>query len=99
MTWFGEHTSNRLKAKLRQNPFTLLVLPLLRISGVLYWGMPFYSTLLWWRTMTPTTTGLNTHYDKKQNQSYAGSFHRAVLLAFNIYSPVLSLPPEQESPE
>jgi len=53
--------------------------------------MPFYSTLPWLRTITPTASGLDEHHDKKQNQSYARSFHRAILLAFNIYSQVLNL--------
>jgi hypothetical protein len=43
-------------------------------------GMPFHSTYFWLRTITPTTAGLNDHYNKKQNQSYPGSFHRTALL-------------------
>src|SRR5436309_1563346 len=39
--------------------------------------MPFHSTLLWLRTITPTqAAGLNEYHDKKQNQSYPESFHR-----------------------
>jgi len=37
--------------------------------------MPFHSTLPWFRTMTPTATGLHEYKEKEQNQSYAGSFH------------------------
>jgi hypothetical protein len=46
--------------------------------------MPFYSTLFWSRTIIPTATDLNEHHDKKQNQSYAGSFHRTVLLLYSF---------------
>jgi hypothetical protein len=37
--------------------------------------MPFHSTLPWFRTMTPTATGLHAYKEKEQHQSYARSFH------------------------
>jgi hypothetical protein len=49
-------------------------------SGKTMCGMPFHSTLLWYRTITPTTAGQNDHHNKKQHQSYPGSFHRTALL-------------------
>src|SRR5215475_14264668 len=51
-------------------------------------GMPFHSTYFWLRTITPTqAAGLNEHHDRKQNQSYPESFHRAALLLIMLYSP------------
>jgi hypothetical protein len=35
--------------------------------------------------MTPTAAGLHEHYGKKQQQAYAGSFHRTVLLAVPVF--------------
>src|SRR5262245_44746941 len=59
--------------------------------------IPFYSTLPWYRTITPTATGLHAHHDKKQNPSYVGSFHRTVLLSALclcvLILPLLRTPP------
>jgi hypothetical protein len=41
--------------------------------------MPFHRTLPWFRTMTPTATGLHEYKEKEQHQSYAGSFHRITI--------------------
>jgi len=37
--------------------------------------MPFHRTLPWFRTMTPTATGLHEYKEKKQHQAYVGSLH------------------------
>ena len=71
----------------RGRPFFYSALPLpaktslhhLLINGLfttttIWWGMPFHSTLPWFRTITPTATGLNECHDKKQNQSSPESF-------------------------
>src|SRR5438093_7131560 len=44
------------------------------------WGVPFH-TIIRWGTMTPTAASLHEHHDKKHNPSYAGSFHRTLLLS------------------
>jgi hypothetical protein len=52
--------------------------------------MPFHSTLPWFRTMTPTATGLHEYKEKEHHQSYAGSLHimtipRVALVAMSLF--------------
>src|SRR5215510_1957069 len=42
--------------------------------------MPFHSTYVWLRTITPTAAGLHEHHNKKQNPSYPESLHRTALI-------------------
>jgi len=56
-------------------PLNHLLINALFTTATIWRSMPFHSTLPWFRTMTPTATGLNKCKEKEQKQSYAGSFH------------------------
>jgi len=71
-------------------PLTRLLIHELFTAATIGRRMPFHSTLPWFRTITPTATGLYEYKEKEQHQSYAGSLHimtipRVALVAMSLF--------------